>query len=551
MRKILVIEDNEMNREILKDLLEDEYEILEAENGAEGLALLERARQQISLILLDLQMPVMNGFEFLSRIHDDPLLSAVPVIVMTADEERDTEERCLKLGAVEFLEKPYNPTVMFARIRNMIRMREAAAEIHSIELDELTGLYTRQAFYHYARKLLGEEPEKPYTVMITDIREFKLINSTYGDAVGDRILRAVAERLGRDAAAWGGIAGRYGADRMIAMFPSEAVPKAEAVEEALGAVREIASVEHIRLKIGVYERVDCSLSINRICDRAISALNTVKHSYTHNVGTYDGPLAQKQREEQQTEAEFYDAIKKREFEAWFQPKVDPRHGRIVAAEALVRWKKPDGSYIPPYRFIPLFEKDGNVAELDEYIFQWVCEAQKQWQSEGKPVVPVSINMSRATLLGPGVVERYCRHAEETGIAKELVPIEITESSAFLSEQIADRMRELKDAGFPLHLDDFGSGYSSLTSLGVLPFDVTKIDKSLTDNIGTPRGEMIVRHMLEVIRELGMESVVEGVETAEQVEILKRLGCDAIQGYYYSKPVPKQDFERMLTDGLPA
>ena len=549
MRKILIIEDNEMNREILKDILCEEYEVIEAENGAVGIKLLEEKLQEISVILLDLQMPVMNGFEFMKQVHNDALLSAVPIIVMTADENADSESRCIELGAVEFLKKPYNEVIMLSRIRNMIRMREAAADIKSIDHDELTGLYTRQSFYHYAHKRLGEDPDKKYSLFITDIREFKLINILYGEAVGDKVLMAIAEKLRRDTRDFNGIAGHFGGDKFVCMFEASMLPPIEHFEDIIKKCTEIASVENIRLKIGIYENVDRSLSVQVMCDRANIALDSIKNSYDRYVGTYDGPIAQRQRQEHQMEADFFRALSACEFEPWFQPKVDPADCRIVGAEALVRWKKPDGSYNAPYMFIPLFEKDGLVADLDEYMFRSVCRLQNKWSAEYGRTVPISINMSRVTLLRHGTVDTYKSIVEEYGTPIDMVPVEITESSAFLSNQISKRMQDLKDSGFSLHMDDFGSGYSSLTSLGVLPFDVTKIDKSLTDTITTARGEMIVHHMIDVIHELGMKAVIEGVEEAAQVDILRKLKCDAIQGYYYSKPVPQAEFEAMLKEGF--
>ena len=546
MRKILIIEDNEMNREILKDILSEEYEIIEAENGAAGLEFLQSRYQEISVILLDLHMPVMDGFEFLEKVREDSQLAGVPVIVMTADENADTEERCMQLGAVEFLEKPYNPVVMFGRISNMIRMREAAQTVRFIEHDELTGLYTRQAFCHYAGRLLRENPEKQYSLFISDIRGFKLINSIYGEAAGDEILRAIAERLGSDGRMSSGIVGYYGADHFLGIFEASIVPSSDILEKILKDPMEIASVPHVILKIGVCENVSHDAPISRVIDRAIGALDTVKPSYDVHVGVYNEALSKKYEDERQMEADFRRALDAGEFKAWFQPKVDPVRRKIVGAEALVRWKKEDGSFQPPYRFIPLFEKDGLVDPLDKHMFRLVCCMQKSRLESGLECVPISVNMSRTTLLKPGTAALYREMLGETGIPAELVPIEITESSAFLSNRIGDVMKDLKESGFSLHMDDFGSGYSSLTSLGVLPFDVTKLDKSLTDTVETARGEMIIRHMLQVIHELGMKAVVEGVESAEQVQILMRLGCDAIQGYYYSKPVPQEEFERMLS-----
>ena len=548
MRKILVIEDNEMNREMLREIISEEYDVLEAENGAVGLDLLEEYHRDLSVILLDLQMPVMDGFEFMTRVKQDPLLSAVPIIVMTADEKPDNEARCMDLGAVEFLEKPYNPVIMFGRIQNIIRMREAAADIRSIEHDEL-GIYTRQAFNHYAAKEIRDNPDKNYTLFIVDVKDFKLINSVYGSAAGDLILKTIAKKLQQDANEYNGLVGHYGADKFIGMFEQELVPEVAQLDKLVSQVTEIDPVERIRIKIGLYENVDRELSITAICDRAIIALDQVKQVYDINVGSYDGPAATKYRQEKLLENDFSRAVEADEFVPWFQPKIDPNTNTLVGAEALVRWKREDGTYNPPYMFIPVFEKDGLVADLDEIMYRKVCDFQKRRSEEGKPCVPISVNMSRITLHRSNTVEHYLKFIEGSGVPIDLVPVEITESSAFESIRFGQLLNKLKEEGFSLHMDDFGSGYSSLTSMSVMPFDVIKIDKSLTDAIGGERGETVLRHIMEMIRELGMKVVVEGVEEEAQVEFLKKLGCDAIQGYYYSKPVCMEDFEKMMESYL--
>ena len=548
-RRVLVIEDNDLNRELLKDILEDDYEVLEAANGAEGLRCLEEHCRDLSVILLDLQMPVMNGMEFLETVRRDPLLSAVPVIVMTADDSKDTEASCMSLGAVEFLEKPYNPTVMLGRIRNIIRIRENAAEMDAIEYDELTGLYTRQAFCHYAGRRLKQEPETDFTLMIIDVDDFKLINSVYGEANADRLLRQIAENLRAQEKNIRCIPGRYGADRFVLMCETKDMPNAAALEQQLRDITHSSEIENLTVRVGLYEHVDRGLSVNRMCDRAISALNTVKHSYTQHVGTWDSPLATRQRQEQEMESAFAAALADKEFEAWYQPKFDPATDTVVGAEALVRWRRKDGSMVPPGAFIPLFERDGLVVQLDEEIFRQVCAMQARRMQAGLKLVPVSVNLSRMALHRSDAVAAYREVVREAGIPIACVPIEITESAALSSLQIKDLVQRLKDAGFPLHMDDFGSGYSSLTSLSLLPFDVVKLDKSLTDTLDTAKGQTIVSHMIGIIHDLGMKVVTEGVELAEQNALLRKMGCDAIQGYFYSKPLPPADFAALLKKNL--
>ena len=210
---------------------------------------------------------------------------------------------------------------------------------------------------------------------------------------------------------------------------------------------------------------------------------------------------------------------------------------MVGAEALVRWKMDDGSFISPGEFIPIFERDGLIVQLDEYVFREVCEQMSRWRESGVTLFPVSVNLSRASLHEEGTVEKYTRIIEEYDIPKEYVPLEITESATIYSREIEGLMDNLKRKGFALHMDDFGSGVSSLASINILPFDVVKLDKGLIDLIGDRSGDELVRHTIELSHFNEMTVVAEGVETENQLELLKKLNCDTIQGYFFSPPVP--------------
>ena len=205
---------------------------------------------------------------------------------------------------------------------------------------------------------------------------------------------------------------------------------------------------------------------------------------------------------------------------YLQPKYNTRTEQIVGAEALVRWKRPDGSIISPGEFIPLYEKNGQV------------------------LFPVSVNLSRASLYYDGMIERYVKIIEEMGILFGCVPIELTETASLYNEQIKELTEKLVETRFQLHMDDFGSGYSSMTSLNMLPFNVLKLDKSLIDFIDQERGHQVIRHTIALAHGLGMEVLAEGVEEKEQVDILKGMDCDEIQGFYYSRPLPYEEFCKM-------
>ena len=218
---------------------------------------------------------------------------------------------------------------------------------------------------------------------------------------------------------------------------------------------------------------------------------------------------------------------------------------IVGAEALVRWQKPDGTLISPGAFIPLFESDGLVVHLDEYVFENVCQFQKERMENKLPMVPISVNLSRASIHFNDVVEHYVDIVNQKQIPFECVPIELTESATLYSEKILEITDQLVKAGFKLHMDDFGSGYSSLVTLNMKCFDTLKIDKSLIDYIGDSNGERLLVHTIALAKELGICVTAEGVESQEQVEFLKNIDCDSIQGFYYSKPLPLTEYEMLL------
>ena len=545
-RKILITDDNEINRELLKDLLEDDYDIEEAADGNEAYKVLKDKYRELAVIILDLVMPECDGFRFLEKIRGNPILSNVPVVILTGSFDKSQEARCLELGAVDFLTKPYNPAVIKARLHNIIRMREMAVSLESIEFDELTGLYTKQAFFHHARVLLDANPDESYEIVISDVENFKMINEIYGVEKGDAFLKSLADftaEFSQD-----GISGRYGSDQMVSISRTNSSEKGRRFRSRFQEFKEKAPIPNVVIKFGSYENVDRSLSVSHMCDRALLALKSIKHNYNRTLARYDGPVSQHQLRAQIYETRFQEAIQNGEFTVWYQPKYDTNTKKAVGAEALVRWRAPD-RMIPPGEFLEIFESDGLIGQLDEYVFRSVCEHQKKWKETGKDLLPISVNLSRYSLFTPDVVGRYKRIADECGIDPQYVPVEITESAAVASVIIKDVTDAFYKAGFSLHMDDFGSGRSSLNGLNILHFDVVKLDKSLIDYIGDKNGELILKYTIALGKELGLRLVAEGVENEIQVAFLRENGCDAIQGYYFSKPLPVDEFEQKVKHNL--
>ncbi|MGN1405769.1 MAG: EAL domain-containing protein, partial [Erysipelotrichaceae bacterium] len=282
-----------------------------------------------------------------------------------------------------------------------------------------------------------------------------------------------------------------------------------------------------------------------VCDKALMALNSIKHNYSRSLARYSGPVSQKQLRARTYERRFWKSLESGEFVVWFQPKYDSCSEKIAGAEALVRWFV-DGRMIPPGEFLDIFEEDGLISELDAYVFKQVCAQQRTWLEQGNQILPVSVNISRCSLFSNNVVDKYRSIITQYDIDPALVPIEITESAAINSQNIKPIADKFAQAGFVLHMDDFGSGNSSLNGLNILHFDVVKLDKSLIDFIGDKNGELILTYTIALGKELGLHLVAEGVENYNQLQFLKNNGCDEIQGYYFSKPLPLNEFEKKIT-----
>ena len=251
------------------------------------------------------------------------------------------------------------------------------------------------------------------------------------------------------------------------------------------------------------------------------------------------------QQNQQLEERFEDALAGGEFEVWYQPKYSVATGEVVGGEALVRWRDTDGSLISPGLFIPLFEKNGMIVKLDEYMFRAVCRQQAQWLASGQKIYPVSINLSRASLYNVDIVERYRDIIQEYAIDPDFIQLEITESAMEGMSGIREFLEKFRDMGIRILMDDFGTGYSSLATLNMQCFDTLKLDKSLIDHIGDKSGEILLYYVIHMGQKLGLHITAEGVENHEQLKFLKENHCDDIQGFLFAKPMPSAEFEHIL------
>ena len=547
MRRILIVEDEFVNRELLKAYLEDKYELLIAETGAEALEAVRKHFDTLSLVMLDLILPDMHGLDILREIKQDPDLSRIPVIVLTGDTESEVES--LNIGASDFISKPYpRVEVILARIRRSIELSENRDLIRGTELDQLTGLYNREYFYRYAEQYdLYHREEEDTDALVVDINHFRLINERYGKAYADVVLQQLGAGLLAAVKENGGIVCRREADTFQVYCPHR--EDYESFAEEVTAAASEGLKGRIRTRIGVYSRVDKSIDMERRFDLAKSAADTIRNSFSVSVAVYDNALHEKEVYAERLLDDFQEALTQKQFTVFFQPKYDirPEAPVLSGAEALVRWKHPELGMISPGVFIPLFENNGLIRDLDNYVWREAAAQIRRWKDTLGHAVPVSVNVSRIDMLDPELTETLRNLVKENRLEYGDLHLEITESAYTQdAEHIIQIVSGLRELGFKIEMDDFGSGYSSLNMISTLPIDALKLDMLFIRTAFSENGNIrMLEISLEISRCLSVPMIAEGVETEEQMLTLKRMGCDIVQGYYFSKPVPAEEFERFL------
>ncbi len=543
-RRILVIEDELINREILGFMLQDAYELLFAETGRQAMELLETDCRTLSLVLLDLNLPDMKGIDILHVIKGNARTALLPVIVMTADQNAEVE--CLSLGATDFISKPYpKQEIVLARIRRTIELFEDRDILRWTERDQLTGLYNREFFYRYASQFDSFHPDISTDAILLDINHFHMINERYGREFGDEILRRVAAKLLEAVRGSDGIVCRTEGDTFLLYCPH----RSDYREILESVCVETDTDYHIRARMGVYSEADRGIDIERRFDRAKQAADAVKNSYSQAVGFYDDSMREKELFAEQLLEDFRAAIRERQFTVYYQPKFDVRGETplLNSAEALVRWRHPKLGMISPGIFIPLFEQNGLIRELDSYVWVEVAAQIRTWKETLGRSIPVSVNVSRIDLNDPSLLKKLERIVDEAGIERGEFLLEITESAyTDNAEQIIEVVTSLRENGFYIEMDDFGTGYSSLNMITAMPIDALKLDMQfIRTAFSTRKDTRLIEAIIGLAQSLGLPTIAEGVETAEQMFTLKAMGCDIIQGYYFSKPLPASEFENFV------
>ena len=546
LKKILVVEDNDINRAMLREILSLEYVILEAANGQEALSVLSLHKEEISLILLDIAMPVMDGYTFLSIMKADPAYASIPVIVTTQSDSESDEVTALSHGAADFVAKPYKPQIILHRVASIIHLRETAAMVNQFQYDRLTGLYSKEFFYQRMKECLQQNPDKKYDIICSDIENFKLMNDVFGMHAGDALLCGVADlyaKLVGDR----GICGRMNADQFVCLLEHCCEYTDAIFIEAGNQINTLANAKNVVVKWGIYEIRGANITVEQMCDRALLAARSIKGQYGKYFAAYDDELRSKLLREQAITDGMDSALAEEQFIIYLQPKYRIQDERLAGAEALVRWNHPEWGLQSPAEFIPLFEKNGFITKLDQFVWDKTCAIMRSWDDQGYPPLPISVNVSRADVYHADLADCLLKIVQKHRVSPSRLHLEITESAYTENpDQIIQTVGQLRELGFVIEMDDFGSGYSSLNMLNKMPLDILKLDMQfIRSETAKPTDQGILRFIMGLARWMNLQVVAEGVETKEQLERLREIGCDYAQGFYFAKPMPYEQFKTLL------
>lgn len=551
---VLVVDDQDVNRMIIRRILEKHYHVIEAADGKAALEVLEENYQRVSAVVLDLVMPKFDGYTTLRFMRCDARFSNIPVLVTTGDGERKTEKKSLEAGAWDFIPKPVNKDTLELRLKNIIGRSQfdyQKTEQYIAEHDRLTGLYNRSKLFDEVRMRMGGK-EKQYAFLRVDLDRFRLYNAFFGEQEGNRLLLYLASLIREETENMAGaVCGRIEADifAMFCLHDGEKVARLQ--QQIVAGLKEYNEAYYIQPSIGVYLLGEEDIPVEEMYDRASMAAESCKHKYMENIAYYDEKMARRILGEQEVMNEAEKALETEQFEVYLQPKIHMKNEEMCGAEALCRWRHPKKGVISPGKFVPVFENNGFIGKLDFYMWERTCQLLRRWLDGGLEPKPISVNVSRANLYHPNLLANLMNLLHKYGIPPRLLQLELTES-AFMDDQemMIQKVEQLQQNGFTVLMDDFGSGYSSLNTLKDIPVDILKVDMKFLGEAtgdGDDKSERILASVVRMAAWLGLEVIIEGVETGAQRNFLENIGCEYAQGYFYAKPMPWQEYEEMLRE----
>ena len=551
---VLVVEDDKFTRSMLTRILKrDNYRVEEATNGKQAISSFVRLHPDI--ILMDAIMPVMDGFDACTQIKELPNGKSTPILIITALDDEKSIERAFKSGASDYIRKPIHWAVLRQRVRRIINESQAERHINKLAYrDTLTDLPNRRLFIEELkqRTTIARDNLQPLALLFIDIDRFKIINDTLGHDIGDRLLNAVANRL-RDIVRTDDMVARLGGDEFTVVLEGvgstqDAANVAEKILHSLAEPIFLGDREvFITVSIGISLYPLHGDDIGSLIKHADTAMYRAKDNGRNNYHFYTADMSKKAQERLALEGKLRKALSLDEFTLHYQPQMALNSGRIIGVEALLRWNHPELGLVSPAEFIPLLEETGLIVSVGEWVLRSACMQNKIWQDSGFDPLRISVNLSSRQLNDSSLIETVSNILLETGLDPKFLELEITESAIMQNTKMASEiLQALHEQGISLAVDDFGTGYSSLGYLKRFPIDTLKIDRSFIRDCTTDKDDAaLVKAIIAMADSLNLEVIAEGVEESEQLIFLRDQNCMAIQGFYFSRPLPSEKLTKML------
>ncbi|MEZ0149101.1 MAG: EAL domain-containing protein [Candidatus Reddybacter sp.] len=550
-QKLLIVDDDRTIRLALKNIFTDQrFLIFEARNGQQAISFCKHDTPDI--ILMDAIMPEVDGFEACKTIRALPNLNETPILMITSLEDDEAINKAFSTGATDYITKPLNFTVLKERVSRLLQANRVEKRVKKLAYhDPLTGLPNRSKLMQDLRIILNRAKldNTNFAVLFLDLDHFKNINDSLGHNIGDLLLKAVADRL-QGAVRESDFVARLGGDEFTVILENIQGPDAistiaQNICTSLSSPFSfIQQKMFVTASVGISVYPDDGTDVNALLKHADLAMFSAKKN-RNNYSFYQQGMEDQVARRMELENELRYAINHDQLVLHYQPQVDLKSNCVVAAETLIRWEHPKHGFLSPTEFIPLAEETGLIKDLTFWVIREAFNQIRDWKTQNFDV-KLSINLSAKDLESPGALSEYLNYQlEKTGISSDLIELELTESMLMDDpEKSKKELLALKDMGFVLAIDDFGTGYSSLNYLKNLPVDILKIDRSFIKEIEINADDKpIVKGIIALADSLGLTTIAEGVENEQQRAIIHELGCDTIQGYLISRPLPREEFER--------
>jgi diguanylate cyclase len=558
---ILIVDDETVSRYTVEVLLAAEgYNLVFAENGEE--ALKKAAESVPDLMLLDVMMPGMDGFEVCQRLRTNPRLAELPIVMVTALDDRDSRLRGIESGADDFMSKPFDRAELRARVRTITRLNRYRRLIETEEqlvylanYDPLTNLPNRNLLLERLRQTLGRatRTHQNIAILALNLDNFQMINDGVGPEVGDKILHEVAQRLKQTVSKIGATVARLSGDEFVVIEEADNLVKdvSEMAQGLLDNLSHSMTVDNhdmvVTASIGISVYPSDGEEAAILIKNADTALARAKAAGKNTYQFFKAEMNKAAFERLMLENQLRKVLSNNELSLYYQPQIELSSGQLVGMEALLRWQHPELGIYSPGKFVPVAEEMGLIVQIGEWVLRTACQQNQTWQQLGFPPVRVSVNVSSRQFQPDNLLQIIKEALADSNLNPMYLELELTESVLMAEESgIFEVLKEAQNMGVHIAIDDFGTGYSSLSYLKRFPLNVLKIDRSFIKDICSDRNDAaITTAIIAMAHGLGLSVVAEGVETQEQLTFLQQQHCDVIQGYYFSPPICSEKMTQIL------